>query len=133
MVQYSDSLRGYAFPIHRRDDFKCRYCGLDGRDSFDNWLFLSRDHLLPSGHPLRDDARFMVTSCRFCNEADNQYFRLAKKRDLKFDGLSPEALVAQRKLYVDVTRQAYNSFWVDNVTHRGQGSTREGHAQREER
>ena len=40
----------------------------------------------------------------------------------------PEALVAQRKLYIDVTRQAYNSFWVDNVTHRGQGSTREGHA-----
>ncbi|MCH7767449.1 MAG: hypothetical protein IH828_00755 [Nitrospinae bacterium] len=128
MPQYTDALRGYAFSIMRRDRFKCRYCGFDGRESFANWLCLSWDHLLPNDHPQRDDPRFIVTSCRFCNEADNQYFRLAKKRGLKFNGLSPEALVAQRKRYVDVTRQAYHSFWVENVTQSGQGSTRESHA-----
>ena len=34
MPTFTDSLRGYAFPIHQRDDFICRYCSLDGKESF---------------------------------------------------------------------------------------------------
>ncbi len=41
MPSFSDSLRGYAFPVHQRDNFKCRYYGLDGTLSFPNWLSLS--------------------------------------------------------------------------------------------
>ena len=52
---FGDALRGYAFPVHRRDNFCCRYCGLDGRAAFANWLSLSWDHLLPKGHPDRDN------------------------------------------------------------------------------
>ena len=73
-VTFSDSLRGYAFSIHERDNFKCRYCGLDGSESFDNWLSLSWDHLLPKLHPNRDNHEYIVTACMFCNTADNQYF-----------------------------------------------------------
>lgn len=27
MASFSDALRGYAYPVHRRDGFRCRYCG----------------------------------------------------------------------------------------------------------
>ena len=55
MPGFTDALRGYAFPVHQRDGFKCRYCGLDGTQSFANWLSLSWDHLLPKDHPNRDN------------------------------------------------------------------------------
>ncbi len=54
MPPYSDALRGYAL-FHRRDDWTCVYCGLDGRESFWAWLSLSVDHLLPKGHADADN------------------------------------------------------------------------------
>jgi len=96
MATYTVALRGYAFQVHKRDGFKCRYCGIDGTKSFDAWLTLSWDHLLPKGHPDRDNLDFIVTACNFCNTADNRYFEQAKKRGLKFDGMAPDELVAQR-------------------------------------
>jgi hypothetical protein len=115
MPGFDDALRGYAYPIHQRDGFRCRYCGLDGTQSFAGWLSLSWDHLLPKGNPRRDDADYIVTSCMFCNTADNRYFDLAAKRGLHLDGLTPDELVAQRLHYVEATRQRYREFWTANV------------------
>ena len=115
MASFTDSLRGYAFPIHKRDGFKCRYCGLDARQSFANWLSLSWDHLLPKGHAKRDDAEYIVTACMFCNTADNRYFDQAQRRGLRFDGLTQHELVAQRLKYVERTRNSYREFWQENV------------------
>jgi len=111
----TDALRGYALPVHRRDGFRCRYCGLNGADSFANWLALSWDHLLPKGHPNRHDTNFIVKACMFCNTADNHYFGLAANRGLLFNGLTPDHLVAQRLPYVAATRRSYRSFWSENV------------------
>ena len=63
MAGFSDALRGYALAVHRRDGFRCRYCGLDGTAAFGNWPVLSWDHLLPTGHLHRDDPEFIVTAC----------------------------------------------------------------------
>ncbi len=115
MANFIDSLRGYAYPVHKRDNFVCRYCGADGKQSFDVWLTLTVDHLLPKGHLERDNPDFMVTACHFCNTADNRYFDLAEQRGLKFDGLTPEELVAQRLPYVIRTRESYRQFWEANV------------------
>jgi hypothetical protein len=109
------ALTGYAYPTHRRDGFRCRYCGLDGTDSFSNWLSLSWDHLLPSGHLNRDDPDYIVTACMFCNTADNRYFDMAQRRGMSFDGLTPEELIAQRLPYVEATRAKYREFWEENV------------------
>jgi len=76
---------------------------------------LSWDHLLPKGHPQRDDPDYIVTACMFCNVADNRYFDLAAKRGLSLDGLTPEQLIAQRLPYVQTTRQQYQEFWEVNV------------------
>src|SRR6266852_1853147 len=60
MPRFDDALRGYAYPIHKRDGFRCRYCGLDGTQTFASWLSLSWDHLLPKGDPRRDDPKSSV-------------------------------------------------------------------------
>ncbi len=110
-----DSLRGYAFAIHQRDRFTCVYCGADGTQSFDTWLTLSWDHLLPKGHPERNNPEYIVTACNFCNTADNRYFDHAEQRGLRFDLLERDFLVAQRLPYVLRTRQSYHEFWETNV------------------
>lgn len=115
MAGFTDSLRGYSFLIHKRDNFKCRYCGLDGTESFGNWLSLSRDHLLPKSHPNRDNPEYIVTACMFCNTSDNYYFSLLERRGLKLDGLTPSELVDQRREFVEATRAKYYEFWKENV------------------
>jgi hypothetical protein len=115
MGQFTDSLRGYGYAIHRRDGFRCRYCGIDGSGSFETWLTLSVDHLLPKGHPRREDAEFKVTACMFCNTADNRYFDRASERGVRFEGLTPDQLVAQRRKYVNSTRDEYRAFWASQV------------------
>ncbi len=115
MKKFTDALRGYAYEIHQRDNFKCRYCGADGRRSFDTWLTLSWDHLLPKGHPNRDNFDYIVTACNFCNTADNHFFEHAEARGLRFDNMSAEQLIAQRLLYVERTRQGYREFWEKRI------------------
>ena len=115
MAGFTDALRGYAHAVHRRDGFRCRYCGLDGTAGFGNWLSLSWDHLLPRGNPHRDDLEYIVTACMFCNTADNRYFDLVERRGLSFDGLTPDHLVEQRLPYVEATRRSYEEFWLVNI------------------
>jgi hypothetical protein len=119
MPKYVDSLRGYAFEIMRRDGFKCRYCGLEGAHSFENWLQLSQDHLLPKGHSERNNPEFIVCACLFCNTADNRYFDLAASRGLSLDGLTAEDLIEQRRPFVEQTRNNYREFWTANVRNFG--------------
>ncbi len=115
MPRYDDALRGYAYKIHEGDNFICRYCGVDGKKSFDTWLTLSEDHLLPKGHHDRDNPDYIVTACHFCNTADNRYFDKAKDLGLKFDGLTPDELVEQRMPFVLKTRKSYREFWEQKV------------------
>jgi hypothetical protein len=115
MAVFDDALRGYAFPVHQRDGFKCRYCGLDGTQSFSTWLSLSWDHLLPKGHSDRNKLDYIVMACMFCNTADNRYFDQAIKRGIGFEGKTPDELVAQRLPYVQKTRQSYEEFWMQHV------------------
>ncbi|MNR01427.1 hypothetical protein D3C85_1172310 [compost metagenome] len=115
MKKYSDSLRGYAFKVLERDGFKCVYCGLDGTASFDTWAAMSWDHLLPKGHPQRDEEAYIVCACNFCNGADNRYFGQLERRGLSLLDLSPAQLVEQRRAGVQRTRDAYHAFWLEKV------------------
>ena len=115
-MAFQNSLRGYSYPIHKRDGFKCCFCGLDGSKSFENWIRLSRDHLLPTGHPSRENPDFIVTACMFCNTADNWYFKNAKERGLEFNGMTPDQLIQQRMPFVMRVREDYRQFWEMNVS-----------------
>lgn len=115
MAKFNDALRGYARRVLERDGFRCRYCGLDGATSFSNWLALSWDHLLPTGHSKRDDEEYIVTACSFCNTADNRYLEKAEAAGFVFDDRTPDQLVALRRKAVQTTRDSYLEFWKTNV------------------
>ncbi len=53
--------------ILERDDYKCRYCGLDGRASFENALVMSVDFVVPRAHKGKKDVTNLVACCRPCN------------------------------------------------------------------
>ena len=106
-MAFTDAPRGYAHRVLSRDNFTCTYCGLDGR-IWPNWLYLSWDHLLPKGHPMRDDEAFIVVACRFCNEACN-------RTTFWIEGITIEQIVAAKRLAISVVRGAYREFWEANV------------------
>ncbi|HXW55833.1 MAG TPA: HNH endonuclease signature motif containing protein [Candidatus Cybelea sp.] len=53
--------------ILERDDYRCRYCGLDGRASFENALVMSVDFVVPRARKGRRDPANLVACCRPCN------------------------------------------------------------------
>lgn len=53
--------------ILERDDYRCQYCGLDGRASFENALVMSVDFLVPRARKGKKDAHNLVACCRPCN------------------------------------------------------------------
>lgn len=53
--------------ILERDHFCCRYCGLDGKASFDNALVMSVDFVMPRAHKGKKDPANLVACCRPCN------------------------------------------------------------------
>ncbi len=106
-MAFSDALRGYAHPVLQRDDFTCVYCGLDGR-VWPNWLYLSWDHLVPKGYPLRNDKRYIVAACRFCNGACN-------RTTFWSEGMTPDEVVAKKRAAISVVREDYRHFWDEKV------------------
>lgn len=53
--------------ILERDRFRCQYCGLDGMTSFENYLVLSVDFIMPRARGGKKSAQNLVTACRPCN------------------------------------------------------------------
>lgn len=53
--------------ILERDEFCCKYCGLDGRASFENALIMSVDFVVPRAHKGKKDPANLVACCRPCN------------------------------------------------------------------
>jgi len=77
---------------------------------------LSEDHLLPKGHPRREDPDYKVTACRFCNEAAN-------RTSYDVAGKTPAEIVAMKKEAISRVREAYRQFWQENVEGRGRAGT----------
>jgi 5-methylcytosine-specific restriction endonuclease McrA len=53
--------------ILERDQFCCRYCGLDGRANFENALVMSVDFVVPRARRGKKDPTNLVACCRPCN------------------------------------------------------------------
>ena len=71
---------GYGPPVFEQCGYACVYCGLDMRSTFEGWLQLSVDHVIPRqmknlGYPadLVEDITNIVTCCRACNDFGNRY------------------------------------------------------------
>jgi 5-methylcytosine-specific restriction endonuclease McrA len=53
--------------ILERDDYVCRYCGLDGRASFENALVMRVDFVIPRAHKGKKNPDNLVACCIPCN------------------------------------------------------------------
>src|SRR5262249_25806045 len=53
--------------ILERDDYRCQYCGLDGRASFDNALVLRVDFVIPRAKKGKKSPENLVACCTPCN------------------------------------------------------------------
>ena len=56
-----------AQKILERDHYRCRYCGLDGKASFENGLNMSVDFVVPRAHKGKKDPSNLVACCRPCS------------------------------------------------------------------
>jgi 5-methylcytosine-specific restriction endonuclease McrA len=50
-----------------RDQYRCRYCGLDGTASFENALIMSVDFVIPRARKGKKNPSNLVACCRPCN------------------------------------------------------------------
>lgn len=79
--------------ILERDHFCCRYCGLDGKASFENALVMSVDFVVPRAHKGKKVAANLVACCRTCNMIkgtkvhknfeEARHYVLAKREELR--------------------------------------------------
>ena len=53
--------------ILERDDYVCRYCGLDGHASFENALVMRVDFVIPRAHKGKKNPANLVACCTPCN------------------------------------------------------------------
>jgi len=53
--------------ILERDDYRCQYCGLDGRASFENALVMRVDFVHPRARKGKKDPSNLVACCTPCN------------------------------------------------------------------
>jgi 5-methylcytosine-specific restriction endonuclease McrA len=53
--------------ILERDDYVCRYCGLDGRASFENALMMRVDFVVPRARKGKKEPGNLVACCTPCN------------------------------------------------------------------
>ena len=60
--------RGEAERILERDHFRCRYCGLDGKASFENALVLYVEFVVPRARKGKNDPSNLVACCRACSQ-----------------------------------------------------------------
>jgi len=59
--------RRQGLRILKRDQFRCRYCGLNGRASFENALVMGVDFVVARARKGKNEAGNLVTCCRPCN------------------------------------------------------------------
>jgi len=79
--------------ILERDQYCCRYCGLDGKASFENALVMSVDFVVPRARKGKKDPSNLVACCRPCNMIkgtrvyksfeDARKFVLAQREELR--------------------------------------------------
>ncbi len=56
-----------SLAILERDDYRCQYCGLDGRASFENALVMRVDFVVPRAKKGKKDPGNLVACCGPCN------------------------------------------------------------------
>jgi 5-methylcytosine-specific restriction endonuclease McrA len=98
-----------SLDILQRDDYRCQYCGLDGRASFENALVMSVDFVIPRARKGKRDPHNLVACCRPCNTIKGR--RVYRSFD-------------DAKAYVLKRREILRAGWESSTAHRKFEQTR---------
>jgi 5-methylcytosine-specific restriction endonuclease McrA len=88
--------------ILERDNYVCKYCGLDGRASFENALMMRVDFVMPRARKGRKEPANLVACCTPCNTVKGT--RVYKSFD-------------DAKAYVLGQRELLRKAWESKVAH----------------
>lgn len=108
MPSHHKTLHWLAKPVTRkqgmrillRDHFRCRYCGLDGKASFENALVMGVDFVVARARKGKNEPSNLVACCRPCNV---------------IKGRRPFDDFEQAKAYVLARRTALRHSWEDHT------------------
>ena len=126
MAYSSESLRGYGKEVLERDGWKCRYCGINCSTSFELYLQLSVDHVIP-WHQQNEvsvklgDMRNMVACCRACNSFENRS-SYEIPEGVPFEQ-QVEAVFAQKRARILAKREEWRPFYEAQLHKRGKASS----------
>ncbi|MDE3178476.1 MAG: HNH endonuclease [Acidobacteriota bacterium] len=103
--------REEAMNVFKRDHFKCQYCGLNGLESFENWMVMTVDHIhaYAKGGSIHESNQ--VTACQPCNT---------------IKGTHDFASLAEAKKYVQAKREEWREIYKEQA--RGAGHAAAAHA-----
>lgn len=92
--------------VYQRDRWTCVYCGFDGR-SFDSWMQLTLDHVMPQHLATNHSKENLVACCTACNSITSR---------MKFKAEdSRETIIKAKRKRVRERREWYLQRWTENV------------------
>ena len=95
-----------SLEVYRRCRWTCVYCGFDGQ-SFNGWMQLTLDHLVPQQEATDDTAENLVACCQACNSITNK---------MKFGhSATPSEILAEKQTAVRDSRIGYFEHWQKHV------------------
>lgn len=92
--------------VFRKNKFICKYCGFDG-GSFENWVQMSLDHILPICCGGDDAEENLTPCCRWCNSVTSR-MKFAKDQ-------SREDIIRLKREKVQNTRREEYKEWERRV------------------
>ena len=101
--------------IISRDKHTCVYCSFKG-DSFEKWLQLSIDHLIPKSQGGNDDFENLVTACNHCNSVTNRYKVSSEITSIDDITIQKKKIIIEKKNIVASHRKSVFQRWYDSVS-----------------
>jgi 5-methylcytosine-specific restriction endonuclease McrA len=94
--------------ILERDQYRCQYCGFDGKATFENSLIMTVDFVQPRAKKGKKTSSNLVTACRPCNV---------------IKGLRSFPSLEEAKAYVLNRRAELRKDWESTVAARSRSAT----------
>ena len=113
------SLMGYSKDLFKKYNYTCVYCGNYFGGSFENWMRLTREHVIPVSRLTGDDAKYknydknLRVACLTCNNLAN------RKTYNEFKGLPIDNRIVKtleaKKIVIKERRDEFERFYIKCV------------------
>ena len=109
------SLMGYSRDLFKKYNYTCIYCGKYFGDSFEDWMQLTREHVIPYKRLINDDAKYrnyeknLRVACAICNNMRTRS-DFSEYDNFPIDERIEKTLEAKKKLILE-RRKEFQRFY----------------------